>query len=104
MIAIFSETRDPPVPADGLMLPPLEADTPDVFQLRFHRDFPRVLNGYLMSINVFIAVDEFTEANGGTLVVPGTHQAMEAPSATTCGRTPSRSSARQDRCSPSTRP
>ena len=65
---------------NGLMLPPLEADAPDVFQLRFHRDFPRVLNGYLMSVNVFVAVDEFTEENGGTLVVPGTHQSEAAPS------------------------
>jgi ectoine hydroxylase-related dioxygenase (phytanoyl-CoA dioxygenase family) len=41
-------------------------------------DFPRVLNGYLASINVMVAVDEFTRENGGTLVVPGTQQ-MEQP-------------------------
>jgi ectoine hydroxylase-related dioxygenase (phytanoyl-CoA dioxygenase family) len=59
---------------NGLMLPPLEGDAPDVFQLRFHRDFPRVVNGYLMSVNTFIAIDEFTIENGGTTFVPGTHQ------------------------------
>lgn len=65
---------------NGLMLPPLEGETPDVFQLRFHRDFPRILNGYTMSVNTFFAIDEFTNANGGTLFVPGSHQREPAPS------------------------
>jgi ectoine hydroxylase-related dioxygenase (phytanoyl-CoA dioxygenase family) len=68
---------------NGLVLPPLDPqEAPDVFQLRFHRDFPRVLNGYLMSVNTFIALDEFTAENGGTLLVPGTHQRPNMPSDT----------------------
>jgi ectoine hydroxylase-related dioxygenase (phytanoyl-CoA dioxygenase family) len=66
---------------NGLLLPPLDEETaPDVFQLRFHRDFPRVLNGYLMSINTFFALDEFTPENGATLLVPGSHQRDDLPS------------------------
>lgn len=68
---------------NGLILPPIEGeDRADVFQRRFHRDFPRIINGYLMSINTFFALDEFTASNGGTLVVPGTHQREEMPSQT----------------------
>jgi ectoine hydroxylase-related dioxygenase (phytanoyl-CoA dioxygenase family) len=64
---------------NGLVLPPVTDDTPDVFQLRFHMDFPRVL-GELMSINTFFAIDEFTVENGGTILAPGTHQARTKPS------------------------
>jgi ectoine hydroxylase-related dioxygenase (phytanoyl-CoA dioxygenase family) len=67
---------------NGLILPSFDAGTaPDVFQLRFHRDFPRVLDGYLMSINTFFAIDEFRQDNGATIVVPATHQRDPAPSA-----------------------
>jgi ectoine hydroxylase-related dioxygenase (phytanoyl-CoA dioxygenase family) len=59
---------------NGLLLPSFEGGTPQVFQTRFHRDFPRILNGYLMSINTFFAIDEFTSTNGATFFVPGTHQ------------------------------
>lgn len=65
---------------NGLVLPPVEGDAPDVFQTRFHRDFPRVLNGYLMSINTFFALDEFSPASGGTMFVPGTQQREGRPS------------------------
>jgi ectoine hydroxylase-related dioxygenase (phytanoyl-CoA dioxygenase family) len=64
---------------NGLVLPPANGDAPDVFQLRFHRDFPRVVNGYTASINTFFAIDEFTAENGGTILVPGTHQREPAP-------------------------
>jgi ectoine hydroxylase-related dioxygenase (phytanoyl-CoA dioxygenase family) len=43
------------------------------FQSTYHRDFPRVLGGYLASMNVFFAIDDFTETNGATWVIPGTH-------------------------------
>jgi ectoine hydroxylase-related dioxygenase (phytanoyl-CoA dioxygenase family) len=65
---------------NGLILPSFDpGSTPDVFQLKFHRDFPRVLNGYLMSINTFFAIDEFRSDNGATIVVPATHQRDPAP-------------------------
>jgi ectoine hydroxylase-related dioxygenase (phytanoyl-CoA dioxygenase family) len=66
---------------NGFILPSLPPnDTPKVFQNRFHRDFKRILNGYMCSINTFFAIDDFNENNGATLVVPGTHQVNEEPS------------------------
>lgn len=65
---------------NGLVLPTISDEKPDVFQTRFHRDFPRVLNGYLMSINTFFALDEFNERSGGTMFVPASHQVDEPPS------------------------
>src|SRR5439155_17275477 len=65
---------------NGFILPPHpRGTTPAVFQNRFHMDFPRVLNGYVMSVNVLLAIDAFTADNGGTVVVPGTHQKAAAP-------------------------
>ena len=52
---------------------------PDVFQNSYHRDFPRYLNGYVASVNVLFAIDEFREDNGATFVVPGSHQKAEGP-------------------------
>jgi ectoine hydroxylase-related dioxygenase (phytanoyl-CoA dioxygenase family) len=66
---------------NGFILPSSpRAETPTVFQNTFHRDFPRYLNGYVMSVNTMLAIDEFTRENGATLVVPGTHQRPEIPS------------------------
>lgn len=66
---------------NGFILPPTPAASNGeaVFQQRFHQDFPRYLNGYLASLNTLIAVDEFTAANGGTIVAPGTHQREQRP-------------------------
>ncbi|MEJ7785872.1 MAG: phytanoyl-CoA dioxygenase family protein [Solirubrobacteraceae bacterium] len=67
---------------NGLVLPSFDdGATPDVFQTRFHRDFPRILNGYLMSVNTFFALHDFSELTGGTLFVPGSHQREGRPSA-----------------------
>jgi ectoine hydroxylase-related dioxygenase (phytanoyl-CoA dioxygenase family) len=66
---------------NGLILPSFPPDAvPSVFQNRFHMDFPRLLNGYMASVNTMFAIDEFTAMNGGTLLVPGTHQKAPAPS------------------------
>jgi len=63
---------------NGFILPSFPVDrAPKVFQNQFHRDFRRVLNGYVASINIFFAIDEFTDNNGATLVVPGSHQKLE---------------------------
>lgn len=65
---------------NGFVLPPFApAKAPSVFQNRFHRDFPRHLNGYLASVNILVAVDEFRADNGATLVVPGSHQQAFTP-------------------------
>ena len=65
---------------NGLILPSFaEGEVPETFQTSFHMDFPRYLEGYLASINLFFAIDEFTETNGATIVVPGTHQQRERP-------------------------
>ena len=61
---------------NGFILPP---SAREAFQFRFHQDFPRVLNGYLMSINAFFALDDFDRANGGTWIVPATHQRSQRP-------------------------
>jgi ectoine hydroxylase-related dioxygenase (phytanoyl-CoA dioxygenase family) len=49
------------------------------FQRSLHRDFPRHLDGYVASVNTFLAVDAFTADNGATLLVPGSHQRAHAP-------------------------
>jgi ectoine hydroxylase-related dioxygenase (phytanoyl-CoA dioxygenase family) len=65
---------------NGLILPSFEVgEVPETFQTSFHRDFPRYLNGYVASVNCFFAIDEFTAENGGTIVVPGTHQLAQPP-------------------------
>lgn len=66
---------------NGLLLPSFAPDAqPSVFQNAWHQDFPRVLNGYLASINVLFAIDGFTSANGATWVVPASHQKAARPS------------------------
>jgi ectoine hydroxylase-related dioxygenase (phytanoyl-CoA dioxygenase family) len=62
---------------NGFILPP--SPPQDAFQFRFHQDFPRVLNGYLMSVNAFFALDDFDRSNGATWVVPRTHQRSTRP-------------------------
>lgn len=66
---------------NGFILPDVSGhpQAREAFQSRFHQDFPRVLNGYLASVNVYFAVDAFTATNGATLVVPGTHQRTPPP-------------------------
>ncbi len=67
---------------NGLILPPRDPardSSVGRFQRSFHRDFPRYLQGYVASVNTFLAIDEFTTDNGATLLVPGSHQRAEAP-------------------------
>jgi ectoine hydroxylase-related dioxygenase (phytanoyl-CoA dioxygenase family) len=66
---------------NGFVLPPAAPGDAERFQRRFHRDFPRVLNGYVCSINTLIAIDGFSAANGATLVIAGSHQSDTAPDA-----------------------
>ncbi len=65
---------------NGLILPSFdEGAIPETFQTSFHRDFPRHLDGYVASVNTFLAIDAFTADNGATLLVPGSHQRAEPP-------------------------
>jgi ectoine hydroxylase-related dioxygenase (phytanoyl-CoA dioxygenase family) len=65
---------------NGFILPSFKpGEAPSVFQNRYHMDFPRVLNGYVMSVNVMLAIDEFRPDNGATLVIPGSHQKATPP-------------------------
>jgi ectoine hydroxylase-related dioxygenase (phytanoyl-CoA dioxygenase family) len=64
----------------GLILPSLPpAETPSIPQNSLHMDFKHVLGGTLMAVNTLFAMDEFTGDNGGTVVVPRSHQADPAP-------------------------
>lgn len=66
---------------NGFTLPSIpEEDRDVVFQYRYHMDFQRVMDGYLASVNMLITLSDFTVENGGTLIVPGTHQKREKPS------------------------
>jgi len=67
---------------NGFILPSFEVagGQPAIFQNTYHQDFPRVLNGYVASVNVLFAIDAFSRDNGATWVVPGSHQRLEAPS------------------------
>ena len=65
---------------NGFILPSLDVrSTPTTYQNSFHRDFPRYLNGYLASVNTFLAIDAFTQENGATIVATGTHQRAHVP-------------------------
>jgi ectoine hydroxylase-related dioxygenase (phytanoyl-CoA dioxygenase family) len=65
----------------GSILPSFpKGEAPPVFQNVFHMDFPRHLNNYMASVNCFFAISPFTKDNGGTLLVPSTHQKTERPS------------------------
>lgn len=65
---------------NGFINPPVSKNVDTIAQYQFHRDFPRIMNGYMASINIMVAVTEFTKDNGGTLIVPGTQQKDLVPS------------------------
>lgn len=85
LLAIVDQTVSPTAILhlqNGFILPSFPwGEAPAAFQNRFHMDFPRVLEGYLVSVNVMCAIDDFSAENGATLVVPGTHQSAVAPCA-----------------------
>ena len=65
---------------NGLILPPTtEPHARKHFQTSFHQDFRRHLNGYVASVNTFLAIDDLTSDNGATLLVPGSQQRAQPP-------------------------
>ena len=65
---------------NGLILPSTtERQARKHFQTSFHQDFRRYLNGYVASLNTFLAIDDFTSDNGATLLVSGSHQRAQPP-------------------------
>lgn len=64
---------------NGLVLEPHTLGIHEVFQGRYHQDFPRYLNGYKASINTFLCLDDFSVANGATRFIVGSHLLQEAP-------------------------
>lgn len=83
LVAIVDSTVSPTAILhlqNGFILPSHPpGEQPSIFQTRYHQDFPRVLNGYLASINAMVAIDAFTARNGATWVMPGTQQHAAPP-------------------------
>jgi ectoine hydroxylase-related dioxygenase (phytanoyl-CoA dioxygenase family) len=46
---------------------------------RIHVDCPRFIPGYVTNMGVTIALDDFTEENGATYLLPGSHLSPEVP-------------------------
>jgi ectoine hydroxylase-related dioxygenase (phytanoyl-CoA dioxygenase family) len=64
---------------NGLILRPAKQARVNIFGSQFHQDFPFVLNGYRVSINLMFAIDDYYEENGATLVLPRSHQTAIDP-------------------------
>ena len=62
---------------NGIILHPTEKHN----QAKYHKDFPKdFLSNKLLSLNAFVAIDKFTDENGGTWLLPGSHKFSELPS------------------------
>lgn len=46
---------------------------------RIHVDCPRIIPGYITNVGATILLDDFTEQNGATWFMPGSHVRAEAP-------------------------
>ena len=49
------------------------------YSSRIHVDCPRIIPGYLSTFATLILLDDFTEENGATWFLPGSHTQAEAP-------------------------
>lgn len=49
------------------------------YSRRIHVDSPRIIPGYETTMGVLLALDDFTEDNGATWVLPRSHRTKEAP-------------------------
>ena len=50
------------------------------YSRRIHRDCPRLIPGYPTNVGATILLDDFTEENGATWYLPGSHRRETAPS------------------------
>jgi ectoine hydroxylase-related dioxygenase (phytanoyl-CoA dioxygenase family) len=57
-------------------LPPYSGN----FSTRIHVDSPRIISNYNTSLMALILLDDFTEENGATWYLPGSHLRQDAPS------------------------
>jgi ectoine hydroxylase-related dioxygenase (phytanoyl-CoA dioxygenase family) len=53
---------------------------------RLHVDCPRLIPGYMTNVGAFFPLDDLTEENGATWLLPGSHTAFEGPSEETFER------------------
>lgn len=49
------------------------------YSRRIHVDSPRIIPGYMTNLGVTIALDDFTEENGATYFLPGSHTMASPP-------------------------
>lgn len=56
-------------------MPPHQAN----YSARIHVDCPRIIPGYITNMGATIALDDFTEDNGATYLLPGSQERAEAP-------------------------
>lgn len=52
----------------------------DQYTCKIHTDTPRLIPNYHLGLLMTLAVDEFTEENGATYYLAGSHRSMERPS------------------------
>jgi len=57
-------------------MPPRSAN----YSARIHVDCPRIIPGYMTNLGVMITLDDFTEDNGATWFLPGSHERPDPPS------------------------
>ncbi len=50
------------------------------YSRRIHRDCPRMIPGYCTNMGATVLLDDFTEDNGATYYLPGSHRQAAAPS------------------------
>jgi ectoine hydroxylase-related dioxygenase (phytanoyl-CoA dioxygenase family) len=65
---------------NAILLEPTKGSGPNdekLFQSQYHRDFPRCFGGEPLSINSFFCLSDFSEQNGATRFLLGSHQQQD---------------------------
>jgi len=77
---------------NAILLEPTSESTEEtaaLFQSVFHRDFPRFTGKVPLSINSFFCLCDFSESNGSTRFIVGSHRSASPTADTSDGRTAS---------------